>query len=79
MQHQVCTVSPALARAWAAVQARVPFLPAPDEGFDQINPAALRPATCVCGEPLDLEMEKDEGQCINCAFAAAEAAFRGQA
>ncbi len=64
MHHQVCTVSPTLARAWASPGA-VPFLPPP-------NPAAVTaPTVCACGEPLTMEMERDLGECVECQFRAA--------
>lgn len=71
MRYPVCTVSPALARAWSSIKERVPFLP----------PASTAPSfpVCACGAELDMEMEKDEGRCVDCAFQAAEAGFRRKA
>jgi len=67
MRFQVCTVSPTLARAWASARERIPFLP---------PPVAVADPGCACGQPLDMEMERTEGRCVNCAFQAAEAAYR---
>jgi len=44
----------------------VPFLTGPGPQV-----AVLAPERCACGEPLDLEMERDLGQCCNCQAEAA--------
>ena len=51
-------------------------LPAPDAREVPFLPA--QPPTCACGAPLDMEMERDEGRCVNCAFEAAVAFYRGE-
>lgn len=51
----------------------VPFLPAPRPV------ASAMPPICACGVALDLEMEMDEGCCVDCSFRAAVAAYGGQA
>ena len=77
MRNQVWTLGPALARAWAIgqkalLQERVPFLPPP------VTTPAPPVLICACGAVMDLEMEKDEGRCVNCAFEAADAVYRGR-
>jgi hypothetical protein len=64
MQTQVSTLPTPGATA-------LPFLPVPSP-----LPTFLLAPRCACGERLELEMEKDEGRCVNCAFQAAEAAWR---
>ena len=61
MRFPVCTISP-----FRAILA--PFLPAPPQ-------APPSPSLCACGEPLDMEMERTEGRCVECAFAEAEAKY----
>jgi hypothetical protein len=73
MRFQVCTVSPALARAWASARERVPFLPPPEPAPDPC--AVIAPSACACGAPFEMEMERDLGECVDCAFRAAEAAY----
>jgi hypothetical protein len=73
MRHQVCTVSPALARVRAIAEELAPFLPAaPDPN------SVTTPKTCACGADLTMEMEKDLGECVDCGYKAAMAAFRGK-
>lgn len=43
----------------------IPFIPMP-------HPAEFR--LCACGEPLTLEMEHDEGTCVECQARAAQLA-----
>lgn len=70
MRFQVCTVSPALARAWDAARARIPFLPAPDPT------TVTAPKVCACGAALEMEMEKDLGECVDCGYKAAIRVYR---
>ncbi len=58
-------------------QPRVPFLPAVQEEIDAMNPAILRPATCACGAALEMELERDLGECVDCSYKAAIAGWRG--
>jgi len=59
MHHQVCTIAPT-----RAILAPF-FCSLPD-------PVAVQaPEVCACGEPLDLEMERDLGECANCQAEAA--------
>lgn len=70
MTHQQAwTLGPALARAWALGQKALhrPRVP---------QPAAA--TACACGKPLDMEMERDEGRCVDCAFVAAMDAYKEQ-
>lgn len=71
MRFPVCTVSPALARVWA--RDKVPFLPAPPDPT-----AVTAPKVCACGAALEMEMEKDLGECVDCDYEAAMRAYRGQ-
>lgn len=57
MHHQVCTISPH--RAILA-----PFLPAPD--LISMAMGVTAPTICACGGALELEMERDLGECVNC-------------
>lgn len=65
MHHQVCTISPH--RAILA-----PFFCSPP---DPVGVQA--PEVCACGEPLDLEMERDLGECVCCQAEAAGVTNRG--
>lgn len=35
---------------------------------DQHKSEPEAPQRCACGEPLDLEMERDEDMCLDCQF-----------
>lgn len=41
----------------------IPFIPSPSPG---LVPPSPRLELCACGEPLELEMERDEGLCVDC-------------